>query len=118
MTTDSSALTLCQQFKYLHDEELFDSLVDLGDLILTSDTRPRNLVAQRELFHGGAKDEFRCLVLYAHALLKEHRYRQAIDVYARICSMLYHSHPPPGSNGKIGGRAANAPKVEMPPGYV
>ncbi|XP_055332644.1 anaphase-promoting complex subunit 7-like [Paramacrobiotus metropolitanus] len=118
MTTTANncgTVTLYQQFKTLHEEELFDSLVDLGDFLLTSDCRPRNPQAQRDLFRG-PREEFRSIVLYAHALLQEHRYRQAIDVYGRACAMLYHTHPPPGSAGKLGGRSLSGPRVETPAG--
>ena len=108
-------ISLYQQFKNLHEEELYDSLADLGDLLLTTNPRPRNLTVQRDLLKG-AREEFRCLVLYAYALVQEHRYRQAIDVYGRVCSMLLHTYPPPGSIGRIGGRSVNGPKVESPPG--
>ncbi|OQV18255.1 putative Anaphase-promoting complex subunit 7 [Hypsibius exemplaris] len=114
-TTTTTPLSLYQQFKSLHEEELYDSLTDLGDLLLTTHPRPRNQPAQRE-FLKGAKEEFRCLVLYAYALVQEHRYRQAVDVYGRVCNMLLHTYPPPGSAGRIGGRATNGPKVEAAPG--
>lgn len=115
MTSTNTCLSLYQQFKALHEEELFDSLVDVGDFLLTSDCRPRNSQAQRELFRG-PREEFRSIVLYGYALIQEHRYRQAIDVYSRACNMLHHTYPPPGSSGRIGGRSPNGPKVEAPPG--
>ena len=115
MSSNSSSLSLYQQFRNLYEEELYDSLVDLGDLFLTSDSRPRNLNAQRDLLKG-AREEFRCVVLYGYGLFQEHRYRQAIDVYGRACSMLLHTYPPPGSAGRIGGRSVNGPKVESAPG--
>jgi hypothetical protein len=113
----TGTIALYQQFRNLHEEELYESLADLGDLLLTSNPRPRNSNVQRELLKG-AREEFRCLVLYAYALVQEHRYRQAIDVYGRACSMLLHTYPPPGSMGRIGGRSANGPKVESPPTTV